>query len=96
MLGVLGFDRHLEDADAAVTGEGRLDPPSREGKLTGEVEPGAGRAGAGTAARDRRGSGIAGWSRTRARATRPRIRDGGRHPSSDIREAAAERIASVG
>jgi glycerate kinase len=37
VLGVLGFDRRLEDADAVITGEGRLDPPSREGKLTGEV-----------------------------------------------------------
>lgn len=37
VLGILGFDRRLEAADAAITGEGRLDPPSREGKLTGEV-----------------------------------------------------------
>ncbi len=37
VLGVLGFDRRLEDAAAAITGEGRLDPASREGKLTGEV-----------------------------------------------------------
>ncbi len=37
VLGILGFDRRLEDADAVITGEGRLDPPSREGKLTGEV-----------------------------------------------------------
>jgi glycerate 2-kinase len=37
VLGVLGFDRRLEDADAAITGEGRLDAQSREGKLTGEV-----------------------------------------------------------
>jgi glycerate kinase len=37
VLGVLGFDSRLEDADAVITGEGRLDPPSREGKLTGEV-----------------------------------------------------------
>jgi glycerate 2-kinase len=37
VLGVLGFDRRLEDADAAVTGEGRLDSQSLEGKLTGEV-----------------------------------------------------------
>jgi glycerate kinase len=37
VLGVLGFDRCLEDADAAITGEGRLDAQSREGKLTGEV-----------------------------------------------------------
>jgi glycerate 2-kinase len=37
VLGVLGFDRRLEDADAVVTGEGRLDSQSLEGKLTGEV-----------------------------------------------------------
>jgi glycerate 2-kinase len=37
VLGVVGFDSHLEDADAVIMGEGRLDPPSREGKLTGEV-----------------------------------------------------------
>ena len=37
VLGVLGFDRRLEDAAAVITGEGRLDAQSREGKLTGEV-----------------------------------------------------------
>jgi glycerate 2-kinase len=37
VLGLLGFDRRLEHADAAVTGEGRLDSQSLEGKLTGEV-----------------------------------------------------------
>ncbi len=37
VLGVVGFDRRLEGADAAVTGEGRLDSQSLEGKLTGEV-----------------------------------------------------------
>jgi glycerate kinase len=37
VLGVLGFDRRLEDAGAAVTGEGRLDDQSLEGKLTGEI-----------------------------------------------------------
>jgi glycerate 2-kinase len=37
VLGVLGFDRRLEDADAVITGEGRIDAQSREGKLTGEV-----------------------------------------------------------
>jgi glycerate kinase len=37
VLGVVGFDRRLEDADAVITGEGRLDAQSREGKLTGEV-----------------------------------------------------------
>jgi glycerate kinase len=37
ILGVLGFDRRLEEADAVITGEGRLDAQSLEGKLTGEV-----------------------------------------------------------
>jgi glycerate kinase len=37
VLGVVGFDRRLEDAGAVITGEGRLDAQSREGKLTGEV-----------------------------------------------------------
>jgi glycerate kinase len=37
VLGVLGFDRRLEEADAVITGEGRLDDQSREGKLTGEI-----------------------------------------------------------
>jgi glycerate 2-kinase len=37
VLGVVGFDRRLEDADAVITGEGRLDAQSREGKLTGEI-----------------------------------------------------------
>jgi glycerate 2-kinase len=37
VLGVVGFDRRLEDAEVVITGEGRLDAQSREGKLTGEV-----------------------------------------------------------
>ena len=37
VLGLLGFDRRLEESDAAVTGEGRLDSQSLEGKLVGEV-----------------------------------------------------------
>jgi glycerate kinase len=37
VLGVLGFDRRLEQADAVITGEGRLDEQSAEGKLVGEV-----------------------------------------------------------
>lgn len=37
VLGLLGFERRLEDADAVVTGEGRLDAQSLEGKLVGEV-----------------------------------------------------------
>jgi glycerate kinase len=37
VLGVLGFDRRLEEADAVITGEGRLDDQSPQGKLTGEI-----------------------------------------------------------
>jgi glycerate 2-kinase len=37
VLGVVGFDRRLEEADAVITGEGRLDGQSREGKLTGQI-----------------------------------------------------------
>jgi len=37
VLGVIGFDRRLEEADAVITGEGRLDAQSREGKLTGQI-----------------------------------------------------------
>ena len=37
VLGVVGFDNRLEDADAVITGEGRIDAQSREGKLTGEI-----------------------------------------------------------
>jgi glycerate 2-kinase len=37
VLGVLGFDARLDHAGAVITGEGRLDSQSREGKLTGEV-----------------------------------------------------------
>jgi glycerate 2-kinase len=37
VLGVVGFDRRLEQADGVITGEGRIDAQSREGKLTGEV-----------------------------------------------------------
>jgi glycerate kinase len=37
LLGVVGFDRRLEGADAVITGEGRVDAQSREGKLTGQV-----------------------------------------------------------
>jgi glycerate kinase len=37
VLGVVGFDRRLDDADAVITGEGRIDAQSREGKLTGEI-----------------------------------------------------------
>lgn len=37
VLGMLGFDRRLEGASAAITGEGRLDAQSQEGKLPGEI-----------------------------------------------------------
>lgn len=37
VLGLVGFDRRLERADAVITGEGRLDGQSRKGKLTGQV-----------------------------------------------------------
>lgn len=37
VLGVVGFDRRLEQAGAVITGEGRLDAQSLEGKLTGEI-----------------------------------------------------------
>jgi glycerate kinase len=37
VLGVVGFDRRLEDASAVFTGEGRIDSQSLEGKLTGEI-----------------------------------------------------------
>ena len=37
VLGLLGFDRRLEEADAVITGEGRIDSQSTEGKLTGEI-----------------------------------------------------------
>jgi glycerate kinase len=37
VLGVLRFDRRLEDAGCVITGEGRLDAQSREGKLPGEI-----------------------------------------------------------
>ncbi len=37
VLGVIGFDGRLEDADAVITGEGRFDEQSFEGKLVGQV-----------------------------------------------------------
>jgi glycerate 2-kinase len=37
VLGLLGFDDRLERANAVITGEGRLDAQSTEGKLTGEI-----------------------------------------------------------
>jgi glycerate kinase len=37
VLGLLGFDRRLEQADAVITGEGRIDSQSLEGKLAGEI-----------------------------------------------------------
>jgi glycerate kinase len=37
VLGMLGFDRRLEEAGAVITGEGRIDAQSLSGKLPGEV-----------------------------------------------------------
>jgi glycerate 2-kinase len=37
VLGVVGFDSRLEDAEAMITGEGRLDEQSFEGKLVGQI-----------------------------------------------------------
>ena len=37
VLDLVGFDRRLLAADAAVTGEGRIDSQSLEGKLVGEI-----------------------------------------------------------
>jgi glycerate 2-kinase len=37
VLGVVGFDRSLERADGVISGEGRLDAQSGEGKLVGEI-----------------------------------------------------------
>jgi glycerate kinase len=37
VLGVVGFDRRLDAADAVITAEGRLDAQSRQGKLTGQI-----------------------------------------------------------
>jgi glycerate 2-kinase len=37
VLGLLGFDRLLEEANAVITGEGRLDSQSFQGKLVGEI-----------------------------------------------------------
>jgi glycerate 2-kinase len=45
VLDRLGFDARLAHADAVVTGEGRLDAQTREGKLVGEVAARCRRAG---------------------------------------------------
>jgi len=37
VLDLLGFERRLREADAAVTGEGRIDSQSLEGKIVGEI-----------------------------------------------------------
>jgi glycerate kinase len=37
VLGVIGFDSRLENADAVISGEGRLDEQSFEGKLVGQI-----------------------------------------------------------
>jgi glycerate kinase len=88
VLGVLRFDGRLEDAGAAITGEGRLDSQSTEGKLTGEV------------ARRCRDAGIPLHAIVGQRAISPdelrglglvSVEEAG---TSDLIEAAAERIAS--
>jgi glycerate kinase len=89
VLGVVGFDRRLEDADAVITGEGRLDAQSREGKLTGEI------------ARRCRGAGvrchvIAGQvALGDDEAQRMDLASAVEAGTPDAIEAAAERIASV-
>ncbi len=45
VLDLLGFDRRLRAADAAISGEGRIDSQSLEGKLVGEVARACSRAG---------------------------------------------------
>jgi glycerate kinase len=37
VLDLLGFDERLEAADAVVSGEGRIDPQSLEGKIVGQI-----------------------------------------------------------
>jgi glycerate 2-kinase len=37
VLDAVGFRRRLSSADAVVSGEGRLDPTSLQGKLVGEI-----------------------------------------------------------
>jgi glycerate kinase len=37
MLDLLGFDRRLRACDAAITGEGRIDDQSLEGKIVGQI-----------------------------------------------------------
>ena len=37
VLGAVGFDRRLAEADAAISGEGRFDAQSLAGKIVGEV-----------------------------------------------------------
>lgn len=45
VLDLLGFERRLRDADAAISGEGRLDRQSFEGKVVGTVALACARAG---------------------------------------------------
>lgn len=37
LLELLGFERRLGEADAAISGEGRIDPQSLEGKVVGQI-----------------------------------------------------------
>ena len=90
VLGLLGFDRRLEDADAAVTGEGRLDPQSLEGKLVGEVARRCREAGD-SAARDRR-PGRAGLRNRRT--ARPRLELGSAARSRPIGGRPPRELAS--
>jgi len=45
VLGLLGFERRLEEADAAISGEGRIDSQSLEGKIVGQIAKACARAG---------------------------------------------------
>lgn len=45
VLDLLGFERRLEEADAAITGEGRIDSQSLEGKIVGQIAATCARAG---------------------------------------------------
>lgn len=45
MLELLGFERRLREADAAISGEGRIDSQSLEGKIVGQIAKACARAG---------------------------------------------------
>jgi glycerate 2-kinase len=87
VLGVVGFDRRLEEADAVVTGEGRLDRQSLEGKLTGEIARRC------RAARVPLHAIVGGLELGRAELTRLRFASVAEAGTSETIEAAAERIA---